>query len=143
MEFLLEPKAPKKRKIVGWRLLNRIPPNTTTFMNFGYGFDIWRYPARGLTVVSAVEVSEDHHQGRRPDYHISISKDGERCNSNEAKFVCKVFDMEDAEEDNHVPNGKVRNFWKPVAENLIGDLCPCKESEPAMVEDKGDYVWRA
>lgn len=30
----------------------------------------------------------------------------------------------------------------PVAENLIGLQCAGKESEPAIIEDKGDYVWR-
>ena len=40
------------------------------------------------------------------------------------------------------PNGCVRNFWRPVADHLSGYECPCVEHEPAMVEDKGDYVWR-
>lgn len=46
------------------------------------------------------------------------------------------------EEDNHVPYGIARNFWRPLAENLVGIECKCKEEEPAIVEDKGDYVWR-
>jgi hypothetical protein len=50
--------------------------------------------------------------------------------------------MQDSDEDNHVPGGFVRNFWKPVAEKLIGHVCPCKDNEPEMAENKGDFVWR-
>jgi hypothetical protein len=43
---------------------------------------------------------------------------------------------------NHVPSGRVRNFWRPVADHLSGYECPCVADEPAIREDKGDYVWR-
>ncbi|AHC47973.1 hypothetical protein AX27061_3513 [Achromobacter xylosoxidans NBRC 15126 = ATCC 27061] len=52
------------------------------------------------------------------------------------------FDLIDANEDNHVPSGRVRNFWRPVADRWAGYECPCQENEPAMREDKGDFVWR-
>jgi len=97
--------------------------------------------------MSAVEVARDPDDIEKgPEYHVSVSKNiggiVMRASRNEARFVIKAFDMLDADEDNHVPGGQVRNFWKPVAENLIGHVCPCKEEEPAMVEDKGDYIWR-
>ena len=94
---------------------------------------------------SAVEVAKDADNiDRGPEYHISISKDGRRrCTRSEAIQVLKQFNLDGAEEDNHVPYGIVRNFWRPVAENLVGLECACKKDEPAIVEDKGDYVWRA
>lgn len=57
-------------------------------------------------------------------------------------MVIRQFDMLGSEEDNHVPSGFVRNFFNPVAEHLIGIECPCKATEPTMVEDKGEFVWR-
>ena len=45
-------------------------------------------------------------------------------------------------EDNHVPGGFVRNFWRPVADRFSGYECACVATEPAIVEDKGDFVWR-
>ena len=110
---------------------------------FGYPSKYWFYPERKIAVISAVEVASDPGEIELgPEYHISISKNRSRCSTNEARFVLKAFDMIDADEDNHVPGGFVRNYWKPVAENLIGYVCPCKEEEPAIVEDKGDFVWR-
>ena len=43
----------------------------------------------------------------------------------------------------HRRRGKVRNFWRSVATGLIGLECECKAEEPAIIEDKGDFVWRA
>ncbi len=91
-----------------------------------------------LCVISAVESPEGE-----PEYHISITKnENARCSSQDAKWVLCQFSKDGWEEDNHVPFGKARHFWRPVAENNVGIECPCKEEEPAIVEDKGDYVWR-
>lgn len=110
------------------------------------------YPCRAfihdktyLAVLSAVEVASDENKG--PEYHISISKQviglrTQRCTSEEARWVLEQFGLDGAEEDNHVPSGMVRNFWRPVATPLIGMECRCKADEPAVVEDKGDFVWR-
>ena len=77
-----------------------------------------------------------------PEYHLSISLSGQRCSTADAVWVLAQFDLSDAKEDNHVPSGNVRNFWRPVADKFSGYECPCQESEPAMREDKGDFVWR-
>jgi hypothetical protein len=110
------------------------------------------YPKRafwhrdGFNVISAVETIDNGSQ--RPEYHISISRPHptrgtiRRCDSNDARWVLKQFGLEGSKEDNHVPGGKVRNFWRAVAEPLIGLDCECVAEEPAIVEDKGDYVWR-
>lgn len=110
-------------------------PNAT----MGFEGYYWEYPERGFTVISALEVVNPEIG---PEYHISISKNRGRCSRNEARFITKCFGMQDAEEDNHVPGGFVRNYWLPVNESLIGKECPCKESEPVMREDKGDFEWR-
>lgn len=130
---------PKKPSGAGWVYGGAAPLVAT----MGYEGHYWRYPDRGLLVISAVEVAHDPHDiAKGPEYHVSVSKGSGRCDRNEARFVRKAFGMEDAEEDNHVPHGRVRNFWLPVAERLIGHECRCKAEEPAIVEDQGDYVWR-
>jgi hypothetical protein len=100
--------------------------------------------SEGFAVLSAVEMAEAEGPGSPLElhYHISISKNRARCNSNDARWILSEFGCEGAEEDNHVPHGIVRNFWRPVNENRVGIECACKEDEPAIREDKGDYVWR-
>ena len=110
--------------------------------SLGYPIRAFIHESR-LAVLSAVEVVPDEKKG--PEYHISISKQTippSRCTSNEAKWVLDQFQLEGAEEDNHVPSGVVRNFWRPVADPLVGLECKCKETEPVIREDKGDFIWR-
>jgi hypothetical protein len=97
-----------------------------------------------LTALSAVEVVDG---AGKPEYHVSIAKEHangqkKRCTSNEARWVLEQFGMEGGEEDNHVPGGYVRNFWRPVADSKAGMECPCKEDEPVIREDGGDFLWR-
>ncbi len=137
MISIITPKQPKADR--GWVEL----PPPPMWVTLGYAGRRFRHPARGLNVISAVEVATDPGEpDKGPEYHISISRDGKRCSSSDAKQVLADFEIDGAEEDNHVPNGVVRNFWRPVAEHLIGLECPCKASEPLMAEDKGDFVWR-
>lgn len=106
----------------------------------------WFHARHGLCVLSAVEVATDKGGfSRGPEYHISISRHGadgtpQRASSDETTWVLREFGMAGAEEDNHVPHGRVRNFWLPVNESQIGNECPCKDEETAVVD--GDYVWR-
>lgn len=101
---------------------------------------------RRVSVISAVEVADDGKISKGPEYHLSIARQTpagpKRCTSDTARWVLRQFGLEGAEEDNHVPNGVVRNYWRSVATNLIGLECECKAEEPAIVEDKGDFVWR-
>lgn len=115
----------------------------------GYECHRWYHDNTDLQVLSAVEVARDKDGiDRGPEYHISISKVDRvkmkpvRCSYQDARWVLKQFGLEGAEEDNHVPGGVVRNWWRTVAEPLIGLECACKADEPAIVEDKGDFVWR-
>lgn len=141
-QSIIPPKRPKRGN--GW--ING--PRAPAFVSAGYPAETWQFVEMGLCVISALEVpaTEPGAEDLGPQYHLSISKRGPhgaaRCTSQEAKWVLRQFDLEDAEEDNHVPNGVVRNFWRPVADRLAGYQCPCKDREPAMKEDKGDYVWR-
>ena len=128
-------------KGAGWQ---EIP--TDKRFSMGYPLRAFFYEARNLAVMSAVEVADDGKIDKGPEYHLSISKQlpsgPARCDSNEAKWVLGQFGLDGAEEDNHVPNGVVRNFWRPVATGLVGLECECKAEEPEIKENKGDFIWR-
>ena len=129
----------KRPKGPGWR---EVP--VSQCFSMGYPLRAFIHERTNLAVMSAVEVASDEDKG--PEYHLSISKQllggPQRCDSNEARWVLDQFELDGAEEDNHVPSGKVRNFWRPLATGLIGKDCACKADEPAIVEDRGDFVWR-
>jgi hypothetical protein len=109
----------------------------------------WYNRAHEVQVLSAVEVIGGEIAGiRRPEYHVSVSRlrwqadHNQRASDSLARWALKQFGFDGAEEDNHVPHGIVRNYFRPVAEPLIGQECACKETEPAIKEDRGDYIWR-
>jgi hypothetical protein len=138
-ESIINPKQPTGE---GWRRASwwRCPPELAAL---GYPVEAWEH-ASGLFVLSAVEVTTPEPGALElgPEYHLSVSFYGERCTGAQAAWVLGQFDLIDAKEDNHVPSGRVRNFWRPVADGLSGYECPCVEREPEVREDKGDYVWR-
>lgn len=105
-----------------------------------FATEVWDHP-EGVRVISAVEnAAELAFLPATPHYHISISFNQGRIEADFAQVVLQLFGMDDAEEDNHVPDGIARNYWMPVAVRNIGKDCICKSTEPAIVE--GDYVWR-
>lgn len=131
---VLRPKGP------GWHPM----PGAQQY-NMGFPARAFMHKASNIFVISAVETMSDEDKG--PEYHLSMSHPVSpgvmsRLDSNEARWVLDQFGLEGSEEDNHVPHGKVRNFWRTVATPLIGLECECKETEPAIIEDKGDFVWR-
>lgn len=138
-EAVVKPKRPVMqhwRRATWWQC----PPQLA---ELGYPVEAWEHPSSGLFCLSAVEVaSEPGKPALGPEYHLSVSMSGQRCTAADALFVLASFGLEDAKEDNHVPSGKVRNFWRPVADRLSGYECPCVDEEPAIREDRGDYVWR-
>lgn len=107
---------------------------------------LWDHPRLWLRVLSSVEPIKDGREGVMPQYHISISKLGDApghvvaCSAAEALWVVEHFGMEGGEEDNHVPNGVVRNWWRPVADRLVGKECECFALE--NIEVVGDFVRR-
>lgn len=130
---------PKRPLLPGWRrITDMISPL------IGVAHEIWAHDSARLTVISAVEVASEGPglPPLGPAYHISIIQFGERCSSADALWVLAQFGCADAKEDNHVPSGRVRNFWRYVADNLSGYECACVAIEPAIREDRGDYVWR-
>lgn len=138
-ESIIKPLTPKGDS---WRQLP-LPPSVR-----GQGALMMRFQHRaGYNVLSAVEMVEEE-RGSKPalHYHISITKylHGEvgRCPSQEALHLLKSFELDGWEEDNHVPHGLVRNYWRPVVDNDVGKECPCKDAEPVIREMKGNYIWR-
>ncbi len=119
---------------------------------FGYPCKRWFHYASEIQVLSAVEVAVDKDgSSNGPEYHISMSRlrnprertaKAERIDTNDAKFVLAEFGVDGAEEDNHVPGGVVRNFWRPVASGLVGKECRCKAEEVVIRESRGDFIWR-
>ena len=107
--------------------------------------EAFAHNAEGIQVISAVEVAKPQPgEGELgPEYHISISSfDGTRCTTAQAMWLLHQFDLDDANEDNHVPSGFVRNFWRPVNDSLSGYECTCADKEPKIIEDKDDFIWR-
>lgn len=141
MSFIDSVIQPKRPEGADWHRPRwwRAPPELAAL---GYPVEAWEHVS-GLFCMSAVEVaSEPGKPALGPEYHLSVSMGGQRCTAADALFALAAFGLTDAKEDNHVPSGRVRNFWRPVADNLSGYECPCIADEPAIREDKGDFVWR-
>ncbi len=138
-ESIIKPKRPT---MPGWRRIRDV--SHMPIAREGYPFEVWAHDANGLGVISAVEVAAEHAgvPPLGPAYHLSVSAFGKRCSSADAQWTPGQFDLVDALEDNHTPNGIARNFWRYVADHLSGIQCACVADEPAIVEDKGDFVWR-
>jgi hypothetical protein len=126
-----------------------LPPNYVARM--GYPIERWIHYGTDITVLTAVEVATDKDgSSNGPEYHVSVSRatwpNGQykpaRIDTNAAKWVLAEFGLDGAEEDNHVPNGVVRNFWRPMASGLVGKECRCKAEEVVIKEMKGDFIWR-
>lgn len=133
--------GPKRPVGQGWRRIHGIK---LPLEGEGYPYEVYEHTSTRLLVISAVEVASEKVgvPAIGPAYHLSISLSGQRCSSADAVWVLAQFDLVDALEDNHVPSGRVRNFWRYMADNLSGMECPCVDDEPAIREDKGDFVWR-
>lgn len=129
-EVIIQPKRPSSRD---WRMLDRIRVHL--------GFPAERWVSRfGHVAISAVETPEgDQQEPLGPEYHVSISYRGGRVPADAVPELLRVWDMEGADEDNHV-GGIARHFWKVVAGKFAGYVCPCKDTEHAITE--GDFVWR-
>ena len=138
-ESIIKPKKPNG----SWKpaLWWQAPPKLKAL---GYPVSAWENKKLKLFALSAVEVTdkEPRELDVGPEYHLSVSAYGKRCSVEKALIALKDFGLEDAIEDNHVPSGFVRNFWRPVADRYSGHECPCVDNEPAIKEDKGDFIWR-
>lgn len=104
----------------------------------------WDHHVHRLRVLSSVEPILEGGI-TNPQYHLSISAEGTPgrpapASAAQALWVVGQFGMEGGEEDNHVPDGVVRNWWRPVADRLVGKECECFELENVQVV--GDFVRR-
>ena len=134
----------KRPRLSGWR---EVPVAGSPMAAAGHPVRAFFHDKHALAVITAVEFIDDGTVDG-PEYHLSISRQHrtlgtQRCTSEEARWALVQFGIPEATEDNHVPGGLVRNFWRPVADPMVGRACLCVEGENAIVEDKGDYVWRA
>ena len=116
IEWIIKPKRPSGP---GWRQIKGVP---LPIDKEGYPYEVWAHDANRLSVISAVEAAAEAPgvAPLGPVYHVSVSMFGQRCSSADATWVLGQFDLTDAKEDNHVPNGRVRNFWRYVADGLSG-----------------------
>lgn len=100
------------------------------------------YQRRHIRVVSSAEMAE--YQGLTCLHnHVTVSVDqrlGRRPTDEEMDEVRVIFDMVDAEEDNHQP-GRIRNLFLPVhlPRGTVG-VCECKEDEEQVLEPDG-FTW--
>lgn len=140
---IIQPLRPRGR---GWA---QRPVDTSLWPSQPYAIEGWYNRGQEVQVLSAVErVQPEGPSAPRLEYHISVSGYSYekakvyRCSASRARWALREFGFDDHFEDNHVPHGIVRNFWRPVAEDLVGQVCPCVDGEPAMREMQGDYVWR-
>ena len=135
--------AVKRPRLHGWR---EVPIPTDMPASRGQPIRGFFHDESCLAVLSAVEFVDDGKVDG-PEYHLSITRQHrtlgtKRCSSTEARWVLVQFGVPEAVEDNHVPGGLARNFWRPVADPMVGRECLCVEGENSIHEDKGDYVWR-
>jgi len=101
-----------------------------------------------VQVITSLEcVQPEDGTPARVEYHLSVSAidvDGSVMRADEqlAQWALRQFGFAGGLQDNHVPSGRVRNYWRPIADPLQGQECPCVDDEPAMIEMQGDYTWR-
>lgn len=105
-----------------------------------------RWVSGGICVLSDVHWLADHGEPLHPEFHLSVSYNGGRAGRQAVRKVLRDFGMENASEDNHVPDGFVRNFWRHV-NDAEHHVCPCQETEPAIEtvirgDDPDLFVWR-
>jgi len=87
----------------------------------------------GIMVLSSVDDVRD----RGPEFHMSVTYRGGVASAEHVRVALEAFDMAGSDEDNHVPNGRVRNFWLPVNRDV--GLCECKDEK---LHERGEYAWR-
>jgi hypothetical protein len=106
----------KRPTAIGWREV----PTPTQAMGHG-PIEIATFEnALGIRVISAIEDA-----GKGPEFHVSISYRGTRAPRAIMQIVRRAFDMQRAEEDNHVRGGVVRHLWFPC--NQEDRACDCAD----------------
>lgn len=140
LPLLIQPMRPTGK---GWERVDW--PINAELARKAYVIERYYNRAHEVQVLTAIEMVGGEGEPRA-EYHVSITglrweKPPHRCSDALARWVLKEFNFTDYAQDNHVPGGIVRNYWRPVAQNLAAQ-CHCVETEPKITEDKGDFVWR-
>lgn len=89
--------------------------------------------------MGVLAMSSAHFFDGKWNLHVSFSHMGKRIDAMWMDALLRQWDIADWEEDNHVPNGQVRNYWHIL--NSENQICPCKENEEPHIET-GGYEWR-
>lgn len=100
-----------------------------------------------LRVLSSVDWVGETEGGNGWEYHVSVSRRTktfrQRVASDDVvKMALEAFGMTEAREDNHVPNGVVRNFWLPVDGRPPHCDCETTEAPHPMGDGTTSAVWR-
>lgn len=114
-----------KPKSGSWKILGWEP--------YGQGF-------KYQNVMGVIAISSIHLIDGKPQWHVSFSHQGQRIPQGWMESLLSQWGLQGWDEDNHVPNGKVRNYWKPV-QKTDPQVCPCKANEEPHLEE-GGYIWR-
>lgn len=129
-----EAKRPKPTR--GWLYVDRIRTGPDSYA------DLWR--SGTLIALSGYEMSEKKLPSGLelllPHYHVSVSDNGRRASDDAVRSVLADFDMEGADEDNHL-SGIARNFWMVADGRKREPPCECKATEETIVEPDG-YQWQ-
>jgi hypothetical protein len=89
----------------------------------------------GIRVVSSVDAVAMLRGSLVPQWHVSYSFGGRRASAWVDRKVRTDFEMGEAEEDNHVLGGVVRNLWLAIPPEARAP-CECKD-EPETREAFG------
>ncbi len=145
LELIVKPLRPSGAGWVQWPWI--APPGYEDLRP--YAIERWYNRGHEVQVMSSIEnVQPEANVEARHEYHLSVSgvKFGAnriyRVSDSRARWAMREFRFDEFFEDNHVPGGLVRNYWRPVADPLVGQVCVCVEREPTMREMQGDYIWR-
>lgn len=129
-----EPKQPKPTR--GWEFVGKVPTGPDSIA------DGWR--SGTLIALSGYELSEKKLPSGvellLPHFHVSVSDGGRRASDDAVRSVLADFDMEGADEDNHL-SGNARHFWIVADGRKRETPCECKATEETIVEPDG-YQWQ-
>ena len=93
---------------------------------------------RWLVLPDQVAGSGQHPGDSGLQWHISVTRRGERPTATDVLKALRAFGLVGAEEDNHHP-GAARHFWL-VVDPARRVTCDCKEDEVTVREPDG-YTW--
>jgi hypothetical protein len=98
----------------GWHFVALIPGVAESVMQK------WEHVGEQVIAISSLDRTTNGEE-----FHVSVTLAGRRCNDAKLAFVRAEFDMAEAEEDNHLPQGQARHLWLNVDPSRRKP-CECK-----------------